>query len=365
MSKIKITPKQYNAIIFSEQLDKSLSNGELLEEGWKEVVLGTAMLMGVGLSGINKISAQNALKNDSVMSQIKQTLEDENKIKELSKAFADKGMKNPDSLIVKNAKKAVNQFNKLAQEHDKTYRVSEKAVETLESLDAELKKGYALKKAEIESDTTQNETKSTTIIIKDSLNLTLNNDKTFISGGYTLSSGGVDSITSLIDNIKKLKGKVLSVSIESSTDAEPMPKFKTEYDQTGNIKLAELRTKSIADLLTNLEDDVRITHREIPNNGSEVVDYKEFLQSANDKELLNSLRAKTAKFRYVKMSLTVQFEDMVNEDVKPEIVIQKFRFELAKVIDIDKGINENKPIFFKHKKTSCKRSKKVIQCFTF
>ena len=115
------------------------------------------MLMGVGLSGINKISAQNALKNDSVMSQIKQTLEDENKIKELSKAFADKGMKNPDSLIVKNAKKAVNQFNKLAQEHDKTYRVSEKAVETLESLDAELKKGYALKKAEIESDTTQND----------------------------------------------------------------------------------------------------------------------------------------------------------------------------------------------------------------
>ena len=85
MSKIKITPKQYNAIIFSEQLDKSLSNGELLEEGWKEVVLGTAMLMGVGLSGINKISAQNALKNDSVMSQIKQTLEDENKIKTIEK----------------------------------------------------------------------------------------------------------------------------------------------------------------------------------------------------------------------------------------------------------------------------------------
>ena len=93
MTKIKITSEQYKSILLREQenrlnasgnvLNENLELGpELLEEGWKEVLLGVALLMGVGLTGINKTMAQNALKDEQTMSQIKATLEDENKTRE-------------------------------------------------------------------------------------------------------------------------------------------------------------------------------------------------------------------------------------------------------------------------------------------
>jgi hypothetical protein len=69
--KIIINESQYKKL-----LTLASSNKESLNEGWKEVVLGVAMLLGLNLTGQNKVVAQNALNNEKFIEQIKSTLED-------------------------------------------------------------------------------------------------------------------------------------------------------------------------------------------------------------------------------------------------------------------------------------------------
>jgi len=377
MTKIKITAEQYKSILLHEQqsrlkasdniLNENIALGpELLEEGWKEVLLGVAMLMGVGLTGVNKAVAQDALKDSQTMAQIKATLEDENKTHELAKAYEEKGMKNPDSLLAKNAEKIKNNFNKVADDNKISYKVSNKVVDNLTSLDVELARGYALKKSEISSDTTKGNVTRTIVTIKDTVELELGNDNLFITGGYTLSSDGVNIITSAMDSIKDSGGRIISVNIESSTDAERVLKFKSDEDPTGNIKLASLRTKSVSNLITDLDSNVSITHREIPNNGSDVVSTNQFLKVKDDKVVLTALREKTSEYRYVKIKMVVEYkQELPEENPKPEDIVKKYRFELAKVfINSD---NKNK-VTFKNKKVSCKHHKSKhrgsVSCFT-
>jgi len=377
MTKIRITSEQYKSILLREQesrlnasknvLNENIYLGpELLEEGWKDVILGVALLMGVGLTGVNKAVAQDALKNNQTMAQIKATLEDENKTRELARAYEEKGMKNPDSLLAKNAEKIKDNFNKVADDNKINYKVSNTVVDNLTSLDIELARGYALKKAEISSDTTKGNVTRTIVTIKDTVELELGNDNLFITGGYTLSSNGVNVITSAMDSIKASGGRIISVNIESSTDAERVLKFKTDEDPTGNIQLAGLRTKSVSNLITDLDSNVSITHREIPNNGSDVVSTNQFLKVKDDKVALEALRDKTSKYRYVKIKMVVEYkQELPEENPIPEKIVQKYRFELAKVFMTSD--NKNK-VTFKNKKVSCKRSKSKnrgsVSCFT-
>ena len=368
MKRLKITHKQYEAILLNEQTNRLIDEQpkEILGEGFKEVLLGIAMLMGVGLSGPNAAVAQSALQNDATISQIKATLEDETKLKELVQDFAEKGMKNPDSLMAKNAQNIVDKFNKLASEKDKTYKVSNKVVTNLQSLSQELDKGYAIKKLDIGSDTIKGQTITKTITVKDTVEVILGNDNTFITGGFTLSSEGITSIKSTIDGVKNINGKVVSANIESSTDAESVPKFKSEEDPTGNIKLANLRTKSVTDLLQTLDSEIKITHREIPNNGSDVVSAKQFLAAATDRKELQELRNKTSEFRYVKLTLVFEIEQKVSEETAPETVVKNYRAELIRVFDIDKvkPPSGGPPIIFGGKKLKCGGSGSN-KCFTF
>jgi hypothetical protein len=284
----------------------------------------------------------------------------------LAKAYEEKGMKNPDTLLAKNAEKIKNKFNEVAADNKISYNVSTRVVDNLTSLDVELARGYALKKSEISSDTIKGNTTKTIVTIKDTVELELGNDNLFITGGYTLSSNGVNVITSAMDSIQASGGRIISINVESSTDAERVLKFKTDEDPTGNIQLASLRTKSVTNLITDLDSNVTITHREIPNNGSDVVSTSQFLKVKDDKVALNALRDKTSEYRYVKIKMVVEYkQELPEENPKPEDIIKKYRFELAKVfISSDKKNKVN----FKNKKVSCKHHKSKhrgsVSCFT-
>lgn len=372
MAKIRITEKQYNTILLHEQqsrlgdsscvINESLDQSvDLLEEGWKEVVLGVALLLGVGLSGSNKLAAQNALKNDSTMAQIKATLDSELKTKELADSFKEKGMKDPDSLLSKNANKVIDQFNDIASNNNINYRVSTKAVDNLKSLDASLKQGYAVKNIEKTTDTIQAPVENTIITVKDTIEVELGSDNLFVTGGYTLSEGGSEVITATLDSIRAKGGRVVGVNIESSTDAEVIRKFQSESDSTGNIKLASLRTQSVTDLMNQLDTNVSITHREIPNNGADVVSTKEFSNAASNPEALDSLRKQTSEFRYVKMTLVVEYDQQDTlQQPKPDQVITTYRYDLVKVIEMKgKSKSIRTKARFPHKKFTCKPQKKA------
>ena len=373
MGRIKITPKQYNTIILREQEARLNASGdvinetleldpEVLEEGWKEVVLGVAMLLNLGLSGQNKAMAQDAVKNVKTMSQIKATLEDADKTKELVDLLKQKGMKDPAKTLSTNAEKVVDKYNEIAKDNNLKYHVDVKTVHTLQALKGGLEQGYALKNADTETDTIKKH-----ISVHDVMSVDFSNNGLFATGGFTLSQAGIDTITVTINEIIKHGGKISNVEIESSTDAERVPKLINKNDPTGNIQLAELRTKSVSDLINSLEKGISFTHREIPNNGSHIVSSQQFQQATKNPEELKSLRNKSSEFRYVKIKLTVDFSS--DSSQTPLEVIKKYRFDLVKVIE-ETGSSRNistKP-HFDHKKWKCPKIKghtKGIQCATF
>ena len=146
MSKIKITIEQYNKLILAEQknrqnkfndiLTESINkNVQLLEEGWKEVVLGISMLMDLQLTGQNNVAAEKAVHNVDIMKQIEATLGDESKIEELVKIMQEKGIKDPSSMLTKNAEKIVKRYNEIADDDNFNIKLGIITVHNLKALE--------------------------------------------------------------------------------------------------------------------------------------------------------------------------------------------------------------------------------------
>lgn len=383
MKKIKITKEQYDRLIISEQtriitnqnslLSESVNkNAELLEEGWKEVVLGVAMLMGLNLTGQNDLNAKKALSDANVINQIEATLKDDTKIQELIGAMKEKGMADPSSMLAKNADEIVNNFNKLSDKEKNNAKLTVVTANTLKSLDSKLKQGYALKSSDISQDTIKGVQQQKIVTIKDTVDFEFGNmNNLFDTGGYNLTEDGRQAIKEAIDSVKAQGGRIISVEIESSTDAERFPSLIDKNDPTGNIKLANLRSESVNNIISGLVDGAEITSREIPNNGSDVVSSETFKKYANNKEAKQKLEDETAKFRYVKLNIVAEFTQESEEpEPKPDKIITKMRFELVKMYEGSKGTIKigGKTPKFKHKKFKCKRltdKTGVANCFTF
>ena len=118
--RIKLTSGQFDRLMLREQETRSKA---ILSEGIKEVLLGVAKLMEVNLTGLNKDIAERALSDETIMSEIKNTLESEEKVEELKELLEKKGVKFPDKLLAKNAKKIMDSYNKIAEENNLTHRL--------------------------------------------------------------------------------------------------------------------------------------------------------------------------------------------------------------------------------------------------
>ncbi len=110
MSTLKITQKQFNKILLYEEKNKNI----LLRENAKDLALTIALLSGIKLTGQNEYTVNNLIKDKKNMLMVKNTLEDEDKIKELIDALSEKGMKNPEKVLSKNAEKIMNKFNEIS-----------------------------------------------------------------------------------------------------------------------------------------------------------------------------------------------------------------------------------------------------------
>lgn len=372
MSKLKITRKQYNSILLHEQKSRLEASGEIIvektvldtqaiNESWREVVLGVAQILGVGLTGHNKILAQDALKNDSIMGEIKATLEDEDKLKELVDAFEAKGMKDPSKSLSTKAEKVIDTFNQISINNHLKHKLDTKVVNNLQALTGDKGKDYDFNDADVTVDSFK-KNPDRLIKIQDTLEIKID-DKIFVGDGFTLTPKGTDIITLAIKEIEKQGGGILGIEVETSTDSQPTLKFVKKVDHTGNIVLAHLRSKSVANLINTLDGSISLTHREIPNNGSNVVNSRDFQKYRTDKKI-DSLKEKTKEFRYIKLIITAIFESQ-EEDIEPPEVIKKYRGEIIKVI---KSASENRDldakIEFKKKKWKCSTDD-VIVCSTF
>ena len=136
MTKIRITEKQYELILLHEKENKSI-----IKEGQDaitvdlNVLLGITSILGFNLSGMNEIKAEKALKDEKVYNDIKETLENKDKLDELVKSLEIKGMANPAKKIYDKMSSLISKFNSLAKENGFDVKLTSKAMVNLNSLD--------------------------------------------------------------------------------------------------------------------------------------------------------------------------------------------------------------------------------------
>lgn len=110
MSTLKITPKQLEMIQLYEERNRNI----FLTENAKDLALTIALLSGIKLTGQNEFKVNKLIKDKKNMAMVKNTLEDENKVQELIDALSEKGMKDPERALSKNAEKIMKKFNEIS-----------------------------------------------------------------------------------------------------------------------------------------------------------------------------------------------------------------------------------------------------------
>ncbi len=96
MSTLKITQSQFDRILLYEERKRDI----LINKSAKDLAL---------------TMVNNLIKDKKNMTMVKNTLEDEHKIQELVDALSEKGMKDPERSLAKNADKIVKKFNEISE----------------------------------------------------------------------------------------------------------------------------------------------------------------------------------------------------------------------------------------------------------
>jgi outer membrane protein OmpA-like peptidoglycan-associated protein len=311
-----------------------ISNKDVVNEGWREVVLATALLLGVGLKGDNKAFAQDALKKTEVLMQVKNTLESD-KIKDVANSLEAAGLKNAMEKIEKNADKLEKNYENISKSKLKVKTTTAKDGKELAK---KVELGYAIKDIRTTNDTIVKQD-TIEIITKLPIQIKMQGDDLFNTANYTLNEISKDKISNAIEAILSSNGKIIKVHIESSTDTEPI--------KMGNEKLSNLRANSIKELLNSFDiNDVSVEalHDIGPNVYSATMSKEERVEA----------RKNTAEYRYVKLNLDVEYPVVTEKETNEVIeVVEKNVYELVRVI---KKSSPN--IKIKIGKPSCKKAKK-------
>lgn len=96
------------------QLYEERNRNIFLTENAKDLALTIALLSGIKLTGQNEFKVNKLIKDKKNMAMVKNTLEDENKVQELIDALSEKGMKDPERALSKNAEKIMKKFNEIS-----------------------------------------------------------------------------------------------------------------------------------------------------------------------------------------------------------------------------------------------------------
>jgi flagellar motor protein MotB len=322
-----------NSVFITEQeLDNTL-----LEEGLTDVLLGIALLTGVGLSQGQAQTAEKSLSKDDVKNEIISTLKDTSELNKITKNLSPK-IKDK---ILKNSNQALKDL--------KNGRVSSKIkIKGDKKLGSYLSKGYVISNIDTEYDTIPSGN-DTILVYTESLDFSINSDGLFVTGEYKLSSEGVKTIQSIKDSIQKSGGQIKSVNIEAGTDKEPI--------KMGNKKLAELRAQSVSKYFNDVKD---------VNINTEFADKGPDFDSLVKKLGRENARKETSQYRFVKIIITTMFQDTITQPVEPEMeVIEKNTITLVKIIKEKNGGNfdikikrNKKPLINKKYKKNCDKNTK-------
>ena len=239
--KIKITEHQLSLIVNHINENK---DSELLEEGWKDVVLGLTLLANV--AGVKAqtvdVSSDTIEKASKVQSKLPSKITNSNKDK-LLKYFKAADIEMSD----KNLKKLKG--------------VDSERIDTFNTKDAKtakqkIKQGYAIERVEITKDTLISE-----LPVETTIDTTMNvdlSDNFFDVGEYKMNVKSVNAydLRYIVSMVEESDGKIVSITIDSSTDKQRLSD-ELEVDVikainiSGNKGLSTLRNNEVRDYLVN------------------------------------------------------------------------------------------------------------------
>jgi flagellar motor protein MotB len=320
--KLKITERQLalitNYVIESKKPIGYLTEDvEFINEGFREVVLGVAMLMGLGLTGQNKANAQDALNDAKILQQIDSTLSGPN-IKQVADKMESMGLNNAMEVIQNNADEIKRNYASFANKRNIDPKLDLFTTKSQSMVQSKLKRGYAVSDIRlIKSDTIL--PKGSIVTVTDTIDYSFNSDQFFVTGTYNLRSESIDSLNAVIGDIKDMNGRVVSIVVESSTDTEPI--------KIGNERLSELRANSVISVISGMDlgEDVVVTKELKPNSGPDV--YSTTMSS----EERAQARVSTAPYRYVTVKIVAVFDIKVEEPETAPQIINQFEYDLVKV----------------------------------
>lgn len=321
----------------------------LLKEGWGDVLMGTALLLGSTFGG-NTVKAQQAkdtLNSTEILKQIKSTLENQEGLDKLANYLR----VTPEQLkshVYKNVNKIEKDFNEAAKDDNikLTLDVSDIKNQRTQTL-SKIKQGYGVSDIKIYNDTILE--KGDVVTAQIPIVLDYSNMDMFLTGGVKLSQNVISDIQTTLEGINMLNGEISNVIIEASTDKEPI--------SIGNEQLAKNRANSVIEVLnsmgvTNIETNI------LPNQGPDL--YKKGMS----KDERVDAREQTKQYRYVKITFIVNIDKLVESEKEPVYEIRKrVEIELVKsgVSDLTNGkkrVKDGKPT---KSNISCKQVKKKGQ----
>lgn len=343
MRRIVITESQFGRLIKSEV--KDIKQTEVLEEGFKETTLSIALLAGVSLGG-NKALAQKSLNKKDIQNKIEYVLNDSDLLNTTIDSLESMGYGDAERKIYSNAEKIKKELKKPLR------KVTKKEVKDYQTLTKKLKAGYAI--SGIQQDTLKKKIESYPEIEPsiDVYEIDLLSDNSFVTALYDVSDEMKNTISNFINEIKLNDGVIINITIESSTDKEPI--------KMGNEKLAKLRAQSIENFLNGLGIDSDIINIvTLPEQGDDI-----YRQTMSSKERSDA-RKKTSKYRYVKIK--IEAVKILNEapqliPVVDEVDVIVNTFELVRTKKY--RLNLNLPQIKINKKHRKQKQPKLKKCNT-
>lgn len=338
MKRFILTESQFDRLI-KKQLTEN-TNKDVLEEGPKEWLL----------AGLLTLASMAGL------SQTKQSIEyDKNRV-EAAEMVQNK-IERGDEDILQLFDKTNIELNKENLNKLKSVDIDGSKMDVFKTgsrsiTKSKLKQGYTLSDVKITSDTILK--KGDVVYIGDVVTLDLNSDVAFTTGTFSLTETYKKELLDKINEISEVNGEITKITIESSTDTEPI--------RMGNQKLSQLRSNSVVSILNTMGlSNINIIN--LPDQGPTV-----YSRSMSQQERVQA-RQQTSQYRYVK--ITIEYE-VGFEVPKPQKVVEAlntYKFEMIKLTpkqDIGtykfKGKSlDNKPL----KSPKCKKVKynnKLVSC---
>jgi len=221
---------------------------ELLEEGWKEIILGIAMLADVAMPVDLQAQARKELEGPTkteLTAQIDKVLKDPKAMNYVVDVLKKNGYKDAEEKVKKNAAHVKNELENL----EKGEKIVIKTVSQDQLLE-KIRQGYAITKVEQDTIKTKLDSMPNAASIIDSINLKMPVGDFFGPGEFVLKPQALAEINSIPAQISKQRGVILRVKITSSTDKQRVSqatqnKLKAAGYAATNQGLSEARNDAV------------------------------------------------------------------------------------------------------------------------